>query len=136
MGTAFTTRKRTRFTAATYNPCLIRICEKRSFLLYGAIASQRALPSQQWALPLARTTPRIAFSSTPTSSSQAEVSKLVAAFFDDLVVVDPHVALAGEYVDVRLRFPVGVGLTAVGISERYMHARKFFILKQNADHLG
>src|SRR6266849_636619 len=255
MGTAFTTRERTRFTAATCNPCLIRICAKRSFLLYGAIASQRALPSQQWALPLARTTPRTASSSTRMSSSaasrclayttcgtlwtactttifistipsiisrtpanpgstsksllvtftsrrervlgkiaglrtayqkfspargyairwttgarraamtgrtgstrcenifpsysefcfrgdgrkasgQAEVSELVVAFFDHLVIVNPHIALASKHIDVRLGFPVSVGLAAVRISERNMNAGEFFILKQNADHLG
>jgi len=65
------------------------------------------------------------FSRGRKDSSQAEVSELVVALFDDLVVVDPHVALAGEHVDVRLRFPVGVGLAAVRISERNMNAGNF-----------
>ena len=65
---------------------------------------------------------------------KAEVAELVAAFFDDLVVIDPDVALAGKHVHVRRGFPVGVGLAAVGIAEREVHAREFLILKQDADH--
>ena len=61
--------------------------------------------------------------------------ELVVAFFDDLVVVDPNVALAGEDVNVRFGSPIGVGLAAVGISECEVHAGKFIILEQNADHL-
>src|SRR6266436_8512495 len=62
--------------------------------------------------------------------------KLVLAFFDDLIVVDPDVALSGKHVNVRLGFPVGMGLASVGVSKRDVHAGKFFILQKNADHLG
>ena len=58
------------------------------------------------------------------------------AFGDDLVVVDPDVAVAGEDVDVRFGFPVGVGLAAVGIAESDVDAGKFFVLKKDADHFG
>jgi len=43
-----------------------------------------------------------------------QVSELVLTFFDDLVVVDPDVALAGKHVDVRLGFPLRVSLAAIG----------------------
>ena len=62
--------------------------------------------------------------------------ELVFAFGDDLVGVDPDVALAGQDIDVGFRFPVGVGLAAVGIAEGNMHAGKFFVLEQDADHFG
>src|SRR5437879_1694944 len=62
--------------------------------------------------------------------------ELVAAFFDDLVVVDPDVALAGEHVDMSLGFPVSVSLAAIGIPESEVHSGEFFILKQNPDHFG
>src|SRR6266567_1064587 len=67
---------------------------------------------------------------------QAQMLELVAALFDDLVVINPDVAVAGEHVDVGPGFPVGVSLTAIRITEGEMHSRKFFILKQNPDHLG
>src|SRR5271154_3988151 len=71
-------------------------------------------------------------------SGEAEVVELVAAFFDDLVVVDPDVALAGEDIDVGSGFPVGVGLAAVGIAEGEGHAGEFFVFleKKNHDFLG
>src|ERR1700736_4911199 len=65
---------------------------------------------------------------------EAEVVELVAAFGDDLVLVDPDVAVAGEDVDVGARFPVGMGLVAVGIAEGDVDAREFFVLQQDADH--
>src|SRR5713226_1939791 len=68
--------------------------------------------------------------------SEAEVVELVAAFGDDLVLVDPDVAVAGEDVDVGAGFPVGVGLAAVGVAEGDVHAGKLFVLKKNADHFG
>src|SRR5260370_24104428 len=71
MGKVFTTRARTRFTAATSRPFLIPTCAKRWFPSSGTIASRRALRSQRWARLSARTTPRTASSSIPTSSSAA-----------------------------------------------------------------
>src|SRR6266699_671346 len=256
MGKVFTTRAHTRFTAATSRPFLIPTCAKRWCPSSGTIASHRALPSQRWARLSARTTPRTASSSIPTSSSaasrcpgstmcgtswtgctttifistipsitsrtpaipgsinkspvatftsapvrvpgrtagpptaslkfspargsatrsttgarraattgrtgntrcantsrsfsesdfpgglertssgEAEVFELVVTFFDDLVSVNPDVALAGEHVDVGFRFPVGVSLAAVGIAESDVDTGEFFILKQNTDHLG
>src|SRR5216684_5006799 len=65
---------------------------------------------------------------------EAEVVELVAAFGDDLVLVDPDVAVAGEDVDVGAGFPVGVGLAAVGVAEGDVHAGEFFVLKEDADH--
>src|SRR2546430_3105837 len=256
MGTAFTTRARTHFTAAMPRRSLILICAKRPFLLSGTIASQRAFGSPRWALHLARTTLPTASSSIPTSSNaasrcpacttcgtswtgctttiftsiipsitsrtpaipgsftrsravtftsvlvrvhgrtvglptasqkfspakasatrwtigarraatigrtgntrcgntsrnssrnclslfrclgkdlaKAQMLELVVALFDDLVVVDPYVAVASKHVNVRLGFPVRVRLAAVGIAEGDMNAREFFILKQNTDHL-
>lgn len=67
-------------------------------------------------------------SATDKWSVQAEVFKLVTALFDDLVVIDPHVALAGEHIHVRSRLPIRVCLAAVGISERQVHAGKLFVL--------
>src|SRR5258708_29693977 len=67
---------------------------------------------------------------------EAEVVELVAAFGDDLVGVDPDVAVAGEDVDVGAGFPVGVGLAAVGVAEGDVHAGEFFVLKEDADHFG
>ena len=61
---------------------------------------------------------------------------MVFAFGDDLVGVDPDVAVAGEDVDVGLGFPVGVGLAAVGIAEGDVNAGKFFVLEKDADHFG
>jgi hypothetical protein len=57
------------------------------------------------------------------------VPELVVALFDDLVFIDPDVAIARQHIHVRLGFPVRVGLAAVGIPESDMHARKFFVLK-------
>src|SRR5882724_7370444 len=62
--------------------------------------------------------------------------ELVLAFFNDLVIIDPDVALARQHVNVRFGFPVGMGLGSVGVSKRDVHAGKFFILQKNADHLG
>src|SRR5258708_37887787 len=67
---------------------------------------------------------------------EAEVVEVVAAFGDDLVGVDPDVAVAGEDVDVGAGFPVGVGLAAVGVAEGDVHAGEFFVLKEDADHFG
>src|SRR5260370_3985427 len=67
-------------------------------------------------------------------SDQAELFQPVLALFDDLIVVDPDITPAGEHVDVGLGFPVGVSLAAIGITERKVHTREFFILKQNPDH--
>ena len=41
--------------------------------------------------------------------------ELIADFFNDLVAVDPDIAVAREDVDVGARFPAGVSLAAVGI---------------------
>jgi len=61
----------TRFTAATCNPCFDSYLREEVVPFIWSNCSQRALPSQQWALPLARTTPRTASSSTRMSSSAA-----------------------------------------------------------------
>src|SRR5258708_6066552 len=68
--------------------------------------------------------------------AQAQMLELISPFFDDLVVVDPDVALARKHVNVRLGCPVTVRLAAVRIAEGDMHAGEFFILKKNPDHLG
>src|SRR5690242_2281071 len=68
-------------------------------------------------------------------SSEPEMFEAVAALLDDLVVVDPDVAIAGEYVDVRARLPIGVCLAAVRIAKSEMYAGEFLILEQDADHL-
>ena len=65
---------------------------------------------------------------------EAEVVQLVVAFGDDLIVVDPDVAVAGEDIDVGSGFPVGVGLAAVGIAEGNVDAGEFFVLQQNSNH--
>src|SRR2546421_9696283 len=65
---------------------------------------------------------------------QAERIETIAALLDDLIVIDPHVAAAGEHVDVRARLPIGVRLAAVGIAKSEMHAGEFFVLEQNNDH--
>ena len=67
---------------------------------------------------------------------QSQMLHQVAALGYHLIVVDPHVAVAGEHVHVRFGFPVGVCLAAVGIAESDVHAGKFFVLQQHADHLG
>ena len=59
---------------------------------------------------------------------------LVVALGDNPIAVNPHVAITRENVHVRFRFPVGVGLAAIGIAERDVHSREFFILQQNPDH--
>ena len=66
--------------------------------------------------------------------SEAEVVELVAAFGDDLVLVDPDVTVAGKDIDMRAGFPVGMGLAAVGVAEGDVHAGKFFVLEEDADH--
>src|SRR5260370_19504929 len=68
--------------------------------------------------------------------SEAEVVQLVAGFGDDLVLVDPDVAVAGEDVYVGAGFPVGVGLAAVGVAEGDVDAGEFFVLKEDANHFG
>lgn len=62
--------------------------------------------------------------------------ELVVAFGDDLVVVDPDVTFAGENIDVRSGFPVGVSLRTVGVAEGEVNAGEFFVLEQNANHFG
>jgi hypothetical protein len=59
---------------------------------------------------------------------EAQVIELVVAFFDDLVVVDPNIAISRKNVDVGAGFPVRVRLTAVRVAKRDVHARKFLIL--------
>jgi hypothetical protein len=61
--------------------------------------------------------------------------ELVVALGDYLVVVDPDITVAGEHVDVGARFPLSVGLAAVGVAESEVDARKFFVLEKDADHL-
>src|SRR5260370_26326491 len=43
-------------------------------------------------------------------SGKSEAVELVAPFFDDLVAIDPHVAIARQHVNMSLGFPVAVGL--------------------------
>ena len=59
---------------------------------------------------------------------------MVAALGNNPIIVDPHVAVASEHIDVRARLPVGVGLAAVRIAKGQVHAGEFLVLKQNADH--
>ena len=59
---------------------------------------------------------------------EAEVVQLVVPSGNDLVFVDPDVAITGEHIDVGARFPVGMGLRAVGIAESDVHTGKFFVL--------
>ena len=54
--------------------------------------------------------------------------ELVFAFGDDLIGVDPDVAVAGEDIDVGFGFPVGVSLAAVGVAEGDVDAGEFFVL--------
>src|ERR1700757_3935975 len=75
-------------------------------------------------------------SSADRVSGETEVAELVVALGDDLVGVDPDVAIAGEDVDVGFGFPVGVSLTAVWVAEGDVHAGEFFVLQKNADHFG
>ena len=65
---------------------------------------------------------------------EAEVVELVFAFGDDLVGVDPDVAPAGQHIDVGFGFPVGVGLAAIRVPKRNVHAGKLLVLEQDADH--
>ena len=60
--------------------------------------------------------------------------QLVFAFGNNLVGVDPHVAIAGQHIHVRLGLPVRMGLAAVRIAERNVYAGKFLVLEQNANH--
>ena len=66
--------------------------------------------------------------STDRDSGEAEVVELVLPLGDDLVGVDPDIAIAGEDVDVGFGFPVGVSLTAVWVAESNVHAREFLVL--------
>jgi hypothetical protein len=70
------------------------------------------------------------------SLGQAEVGELIVAFGDYLIVVDPDVAVTSEDVYVRFRFPVGVGLAAVGVAKGDVDAGKFFVLQKDANHRG
>src|SRR3984957_10444395 len=72
----------------------------------------------------------------PSWLREAEVVQLIFAFGDDLVGVDPDIAVAGEDVDVSFGFPVGMGLAAVGVAEGDVDAGEFFVLEKNADHFG
>lgn len=66
--------------------------------------------------------------------SKAKMRELIVTFREDLIVVDPHVAISGQNIDMRFRFPVGVSLAAVRVAEGDVHARKFLVLQKNADH--
>ena len=55
---------------------------------------------------------------------------------DDLLIVDPHIAVASEHINVRARLPVGVCLAAIGIAKREVDARHLLVLQQDADHLA
>ncbi len=59
---------------------------------------------------------------------------LVVTFGNNLIAVNPYVAIACQHVHVRFRFPVGVGLASVGIAKCDVYSREFFILQQNPDH--
>src|SRR6266403_876995 len=67
---------------------------------------------------------------------QTQVVELIAALGDDLVSINPDIAVASQDVNMGAGFPVGVGLAAVRVTEGDVHAGKFFVLKENADHLG
>src|SRR5262245_66094204 len=55
--------------------------------------------------------------------SETKTLEHIAAVANDLLVVDPDVARAGEDVDVRARLPGRAGLAAVRIAERDVDAR-------------
>jgi len=55
---------------------------------------------------------------------------LVVAFGNNLIAVNPYIAIARQHVDVRLRFPVGVGLAAIGIARTRCALPEIFILQQ------
>src|SRR5439155_13582208 len=69
-------------------------------------------------------------------SSQSKRTEQILPSFDDRRVVDPDVTFTREHVDVRARAPRRARLVPVGIAERQVYARHFFILQQNADHVG
>src|ERR1700745_923865 len=59
---------------------------------------------------------------------------LVMTLGYNLILVNPYVAITGQNVDVRFRFPVGMGLASVRIAKGDVYSGKFFILQQNSDH--
>jgi len=61
--------------------------------------------------------------------------QLVVTFFDNLIAVDPHIAIPGQHVHMCLRFPVCVRLASVWIAERDVYAGEFFVLQKNSNHL-
>jgi hypothetical protein len=62
------------------------------------------------------------------TSGKSEVIELVPAAINDLVFIDPNIALASQHIDMRFGGPVGVGLAAVRIAEGQMDAGEFFVL--------
>ena len=62
------------------------------------------------------------------TSGKSEVIELVAAAINDLVLIDPNIALASQHIDMRFGGPVRVGLAAIRITEGQMDAGKFFVL--------
>ena len=59
---------------------------------------------------------------------------LVMAFGNNLIAVDPYIAIARQNVDVSFRFPIGVSLASVRIAKGDVHSGEFLILQQNSDH--
>src|SRR5262252_8252792 len=53
----------------------------------------------------------------------------------DLLLVDPDVELAADYVDMGGGIPVSAGVGAIGIAERNVHAGILLILKDLTDHI-
>src|SRR4029077_8075786 len=70
------------------------------------------------------------------NSDKTQVVHLVLTFGNNLIAVNPYVAIPRQYVYMCSRFPVRVCLASVRIAKRDVHSRKFFILQQNPDHLG
>ena len=58
------------------------------------------------------------------ASGKPEVGELVAAVFDYLVVVDPHVAISRQHVNVRPGLPVRVRTTARSWQENSAERRR------------
>src|SRR5439155_13550868 len=65
-----------------------------------------------------------------TDRSQPESIQQISASLDHRLIVDPHIAVAREDVDVRPRRPRGVRLVPVRVAEREVHARYLLVLQQ------
>src|SRR5690348_10415248 len=53
----------------------------------------------------------------------------------NLAIVDPNIEISSDYIDVSRRNPLCPGVRSVGVAERDVHTRYFFILQNVANDI-